>query len=254
MSTVIDLNADIGESHELSRMGGDATLVPLLSSANIACGFHAGDARVMAASVALCLRHGVNIGAHPSLPDREGFGRRRMELPINEIYQGVLYQIGALAALVRAQGAILHHVKPHGALYNMAATERAVADAIARAVRDFDPRLVLVGLAQSQLIEAGRAASLRTLAEGFVDRRYTGAALLVSRADPRALIEDIEEVERQALSICLERQVLGIDAAVLPLEVDTLCVHGDGPHAPAFAARVRECLLARGVVIGAHGG
>lgn len=252
MSTVIDLNADIGESHGLWRMGDDAALVPLVSSANIACGFHAGDPRVMADSVALCLRHGVNIGAHPSLPDREGFGRRHMDLSLGEIYHGVLYQVGALAGLARVQRAVLRHVKPHGALYNKAATDRAVADAIARAVHDFDPRLALVGLARSQLIEAGRAAGLRTIAEGFVDRRYTGAALLVSRADPRALIADIDEAERQALRICLDAQVACIDGTVLPLDVDTLCVHGDGPNALAFATRLRERLLARGVRIGAR--
>ena len=252
MSSVIDLNADIGESHGAWRMGDDAALVPLVSSANIACGFHAGDPRVMADSVALCLRHGVNIGAHPSLPDREGFGRRHMDISLSEIYQGVLYQVGALAGFVRAQGAVLRHVKPHGALYNRAATDRAVADAIARAVHDFDPRLALVGLARSQLIEAGRAAGLRMLAEGFADRRYGGAALLVPRADPRALIADIDEAERQALRICFEGQVVGIEGTVLALDVDTLCIHGDEPNAPAFAARLRERLLARGVRIGAR--
>jgi UPF0271 protein len=253
MSASVDLNADIGESHGVWRIGDDAALVPLVSSANIACGFHAGDPRVMADSVALCVRHGVSIGAHPSLPDREGFGRRRMDLSPGEIYQGVLYQIGALAAFARAQGAALRHVKPHGALYNMASTERVIADAIARAVRDFDPHLALVGLARSQLVAAGRATGLRTLAEGFADRRYSADALLVPRTDPRALIDDVDEAEHQALAICIDREVLTVEGDRVALEVDTLCLHGDGPHALAFAARVRARLQARGVVIGAPG-
>jgi UPF0271 protein len=246
----IDLNADIGESYGAWRMGDDEALVPLVSSTNIACGFHAGDPRTMQAGVALCLRHGVAIGAHPSYPDREGFGRRDMALSPAEIHAAVLYQAGALAGIAAAAGARLAHVKPHGALYNRAAVDRAAADAIAAAVHALDPALALVALAGSQLLDAGRAHGLRVLAEGFADRRYTAAGTLVPRRDASALIDDPAQAERQALDLVRAGAVEAIDGTRIALQVDTICLHGDGPHAVEFAVRLRAALAGAGVAIG----
>ena len=237
MRSEIDLNADIGEW--VGEANDDARLVPLLSSASIACGFHAGDPGSMAQSVALCSRHGVAIGAHPSYPDREGFGRRAMPLSPEAIYHAVLYQVGALAAIAHAQQARLCHVKPHGALYNRAAVERPVADAIARAVRDVDPALALVGLANSVLPGAARALGLRALAEGFADRRYTASGLLAPRGCADALIEDADEAEAQALAMVRESRVRAGDGTSVAIDVDTVCLHGDGARALAFARRLR---------------
>jgi len=245
----IDLNADVGEGYGAWRMGDDAALVPLVSSANIACGYHAGDPRTMAESVRLCAAHGVAIGAHPSYPDREGFGRRAMALAASEIREAMLYQIGALEAFARAASLRLHHVKPHGALYNLAAVDTGVAEAIAQAVHDFDPALVLVGLAGSRLVEAGRACGLRTLAEGFADRRYTRSGTLVPRSDPRALITDEAEAEAQVLAMLQAGSVSSVEGDAVALEVDTVCLHGDGAHAIAFARRLRARLDAAGVGI-----
>ena len=247
MRSEIDLNADIGEC--VGAADHDAELVPLLSSANIACGFHAGDPVRMARSVALCRRHGVAIGAHPSYPDRAGFGRRAMSLPPEDVYQLVLYQAGALAAIARTQQLRLAHVKPHGALYNRAAAERPVADAIARAVRDLDPALSLVGLANSALPEAARALGLRAVSEGFADRRYAPDGLLVPRTGGGALIEDAAEAEAQALALACEGRVRVAGGAPVPVAVDTLCLHGDGPQALAFARRLRAALAREAIAI-----
>jgi 5-oxoprolinase (ATP-hydrolysing) subunit A len=253
MKHEIDLNADVGESFGAWTMGDDAALLPLLSSANIACGFHAGDPAVMAHSVALCRQHGVAIGAHPSYPDLQGFGRRPMQLPPREIYHAVLYQIGALHACALAQGARLNHVKPHGALYNSAATDHAMADAIAQAVRDFDSSLRLVGPAGSELLRAGSELGLATLAEGFADRRYTAQGLLVPRSQHNALITDEAEAERQLLDMVLHRRVVSEGGQVLALDMDTVCLHGDGAHALAFARRLRAALAHHQIVVRAPG-
>src|SRR5690606_10196426 len=183
MPVRIDLNADCGEGFGRWPLGDDATLVPLVSSANLACGFHAGDPDILRASVALCGQHGVAVGAQPSLPDRQGFGRREMAVTADEVYALVLYQIGAVAAFCRAADVAMHHVKPHGALYNMAARDVALADAIAAAVRDFDPALMVYALAGSALANAGNAAGLAVAHEAFVDRRYRPDGSLVPRSD-----------------------------------------------------------------------
>lgn len=253
MRRSIDLNADIGESYGAWTMGDDAVLVPLVSSANIACGFHAGDPHVMSESVQLCVAHGVAIGAHPSYPDREGFGRRAMGLAPREIHEAVLYQVAALAGFARAAGSRLRHVKPHGALYNAAAVEPAVADAIARAVHAFDSALLLVGLAGSRLIEAGRARGLATLAEGFADRRYVRDGTLVRRGQPGALIEDPQAAEAQVLGMLREGCVFGVAGDRVALAVDTVCVHSDGSHAVALARRLRARLRAEGIEVRAAG-
>ena len=245
----IDLNADIGESVGAWRMGLDTDLLSLVSSANIACGYHAGDPRTMTESVAHCLRHGVSIGAHPAYPDREGFGRREMALSPREIREAVIYQVGALAGIASAAGARLVHVKPHGALYNRAAIDAAAAEAIACAVRDIDPSLALVGLAGSLLPAAGRAAGLRVLEEGFADRRYTARGLLAPRGEAGAMIEDPAESAAQVLAMVCEGKVSAIDGEPVMLRVDTVCLHGDGPQAVVFAHQLRRALSGAGVVV-----
>lgn len=247
----IDLNADLGESFGAWHMGDDAGVMPSITSANVACGFHAGDPAIMRATVALCMAHGVAIGAHTALPDLQGFGRREMRVAASDVYAQTLYQLGALHAFAHAAGAHLHHVKPHGALYNMAARDRALADAIAAAVRDFNPTLILVGLAGSALVEAGRAAGLPVQREGFCDRRYQADGALTPRSQPGAVIEDIEAAVAQAVSIATHRQAIAGDGSPVNIEADTLCVHGDRANAAAFAQRLRAALEAAGVRVAA---
>jgi UPF0271 protein len=244
----IDVNADIAETGE----DIDAALMPYISSANIACGVHAGSPTRMAAAVRLCLQHQVAIGAHPSYRDREGFGRRPQKCSATEIYQLMWEQMQALAEIASVQQGRLHHVKPHGALYNEAAVTPSVADAIAAAVRDFDDSLCLVGLAHSCLIGSGKALGLRTLAEGFVDRRYTDAGLLVPRTQENALIDTAQEAIAQAMDMVLKRRVTTSSGAVVGLEVQTLCLHGDGPHAVAFARALHEAMAAHGIQVTAE--
>jgi UPF0271 protein len=245
----IDLNADIGESFGAWRMGDDAGVMPWITSANVACGFHAGDPAIMRATVALCMEHGVAIGAHVSLPDLQGFGRREMKVSPNDVYAQTLYQLGALHAFVRAAGTHLHHVKPHGALYNMAARDRALAYAIAAAVRDFNSMLILMGLAGSALVDAGRAAGLRVQREGFCDRRYRADGLLTPRSEAGAVIEDIDAAVAQALSIATAHEAAAGDGSTVHIQADSLCVHGDRVDAAAFAQRLNEALSQAGVRI-----
>jgi len=247
----IDLNADLGESFGAWRMGDDAGVMPWITSANIACGFHAGDPVTMRATIALCARHGVAIGAHPSLPDLQGFGRREMKITPDEVHAQTLYQLGALHALARAAGTQLHHAKPHGALYNMAARDRALADAIATAVRDFDPFLILVGLAGSALVDAGRDAGLAVQREGFCDRRYRADGSLTPRSEPGAVIEDVDTAVAQAISIATRGEALTLDRKTVRIETDTLCVHGDRANAATFAERLRGALENAGLQVAA---
>lgn len=247
----IDLNADLGESFGAWRMGDDAGVMPWISSANVACGFHAGDPTVMRATVALCLEHGVAIGAHTSLPDLQGFGRREMKILPNDVYAQTLYQLGALHAFVRAAGTHLHHVKPHGALYNMAARDRTLACAIAAAVRDFNPTLILMGLAGSALVDAGRVAGLRVQHEGFCDRRYRAEGSLTPRSEAGAVIEDVDAAVAQAVSIATAKEATAGDGTKVHIEADTLCVHGDRANAAAFAERLHRALEGAGVRIAA---
>ena len=249
MSTDLDFNCDLGEG-----CGDDAAIIPLLSSANIACGFHAGDASSMRDTVALCVRHGVAIGAHPSLPDRDGFGRRELPVTPDSAYALTLYQLGALAAIASAQGARLRHLKPHGALYNMAARDRALADAIAAATRDFDRDLWLVGLAGSAMTAAGEAAGLRVAHEAFAERRYEADGTLTPRAHPEAVIGSIEASLEQVRRLLHEGVVIARTGEPVPLRMDTLCLHGDRPDAARFAHSLRETLQREGVRIRALGG
>ncbi|WP_064574878.1 5-oxoprolinase subunit PxpA [Cupriavidus gilardii] len=240
----IDLNADLGEG-----CGSDEALLALISSANVACGWHAGDASTMLQTVQWALAKGVAIGAHPSYPDRENFGRTEMQRDPRDIYADVLYQIGALAAIVKAQGGRLAHVKAHGALYNQAARNRAQAQAIVDAVRDFDPQLVFFGLAGSVMIEVAREAGLAVKEEVFADRGYNPDGSLVRRGTPGALLDDDEAVLAQTLSMVRERKVRAIDGQWIPIQADTVCLHGDGPHALAFAQRIRDRLREEGIAV-----
>ena len=251
MASTIDLNADLGESFGAWRMGDDAGVMPWITSANIACGFHAGDPAIMRATVALCLEHGVAIGAHTSLPDLQGFGRREMKILPNDVYTQTLYQLGALHAFVRAAGTHLHHVKPHGALYNMAARDRALAYAIAAAVRDFNPTLILMGLAGSALVDAGRAAGMRVQREGFCDRRYRADGSLTPRSETGAVIEDIDAAVAQAVSIATTQEATADDGSKVRIEANSLCVHGDRANAAAFAERLHRALAGAGAQIAA---
>lgn len=247
--TRIDLNCDIGESYGAWSMGDDAGVMPWITSANIACGFHAGDFSTMHKTVLLAKQNDVAIGAHVSLPDLQGFGRRVMKISPNDAYAMTLYQIGALAAFARAAGTRVVHVKPHGALYNMAAKDAALADAIARAVRDFDANLILVGLANSELPKAGAALALSVAHEAFADRRYEADGSLTPRGIHGAVIEDVETAVAQAVTIATQGNVDIRSGGTLTLRADTICVHGDRPDAALFARALHEGLKAAGVAV-----
>ncbi|HEU0196499.1 MAG TPA: 5-oxoprolinase subunit PxpA [Nevskiaceae bacterium] len=249
MNNTLDLNCDLGESFGAWTLGDDAGVLPHVSSANIACGFHAGDPQTMRHSVALCLTNGVAIGAQPGWPDLVGFGRRTLAASPAETYALVLYQISALAGFARAAGSHLAHVKPHGALYNQAARDPALADAIARAVADFDPRLVLFGLAGSALITAGQRAGLVVAREAFADRRYLDDGSLQSRREPGAVLEDVDAAVVQAVSIAAGGEVTTATGATLRIAADTLCVHGDRPQAARFAQALRQALEQHGMAV-----
>ena len=243
---IIDLNADLGEG-----CANDSALLQLVSSANIACGFHAGDALLMHQCVREALKNGVAIGAHPGYPDRQNFGRTAMALPPETVYVQTLYQIGALAAIVRAEGGELRHVKPHGMLYNQAAKEAPLADAIARAVRDFNPDLVLVGLAGSELIRAGQHYRLATRQEVFADRGYLVDGSLVPRSQPGALIADEEQALAQTLEMVQHHRVRSVTGEWAHVVAETVCLHGDGEHALEFARRLRAAFAGRHVQVSA---
>ena len=240
----IDLNADLGEG-----AGSDEALLGLVSSANIACGWHAGDAKTMRQCVRWAIAHGVAIGAHPSFPDRENFGRSTMHLPPDEIVSNVLYQVGALAAIVKAEGGQLTHVKAHGQLYNQAVKEPELADALCEAVRRFDPSLKFFGLAGSNMIDAARRAGLTPVEEVFADRGYMPDGSLVPRSQPGALIENEEQSIAQTLSLVRDHKVTAIDGSTVAVNAQTVCLHGDGAHALAFARRIRERLEAEGIAV-----
>ncbi len=237
MEKTIDLNCDIGESYGAWRMGDDDALLDLVSSANIACGFHAGDPSTIDATVCAATQRGVAIGAHPSYPDLAGFGRRSMEISPDDVESGVLYQIGALIAFVDSYGAKLHHVKPHGALYNDASRRETIAKAIARAVARADVPLTLVGLPGSALLAAGDEAGLKTAAEGFCDRAYEPDGSLRSRTLKGALISDPVRCANQALDLARSGRV------------QTLCIHGDTPGAAGIALAVTAALREAGFTI-----
>ncbi len=245
----IDLNCDMGESFGAYHMGNDEAVLDHVSSANIACGFHAGDPRTMHRTVRMALDRGVAVGAHPGLPDLQGFGRRNMALSRTEAYDCVIYQIGALSGFAQALGGRLTFVKAHGALYNMAAKDPVLAEAIASAVADYDRNLAFYGLAGSELIGAAKAAGLRAISEVFGDRSYQDDGSLTPRSQPGAMIEDVEVSVAQVRRMVLEGKVRSVTGKDVAVQADTLCIHGDQPGALAFVRRIREELAGAGVEV-----
>jgi UPF0271 protein len=250
---MIDLNCDMGESFGPWRMGADERVMPHITSANIACAAHAGDPTVMRRTVRLAMAEGVAIGAHPGFADLQGFGRREMQADPSEIEDSLIAQIGALTAIAKAEGAALQHVKAHGALYNMAAREAKLAAAIARAIRACDPALIMFGLPNSPLLDAGRAEGLRVAAEGFADRSYEPDGSLTPRSRPGAVIHDVEAVVARAVRMARDGVVLTPDGRAIALQVQTICVHGDTPGAAELVARIAGALRDAGADVSAIG-
>ena len=244
----IDLNADVGES-----IGDDEGVMPFVSSANIACGFHAGNPQIMRGTALLAQGLGVAIGAHPSFQDRDGFGRREMQISTDELESVVTYQIRALAVVANALGARLSHVKPHGALYNMAARDAGMADAVARATWTVDASLVLFGLSGSQLVAAGERAGLAVASEVFADRGYQPDGSLAPRGTPGAVLTDVADVARRAVDMATGQGVVSVDGTTIRVKADTICIHGDTPGAAALARAVRDALVAAGIAVRAPG-
>lgn len=249
MGARIDLNADLGESLGPWPMGDDAALVRLVTSVNIACGFHAGDPLTIRRTVRLALDAGCAVGAHPGYPDLVGFGRRAMDLDADELEAAVLYQVAALAGIVRAEGGRLAHVKPHGALYQRVAADEVAAGAFAAAVAGLDAGLRLVGPPGSALVAAGSDVGLRCLVEGFADRVYEPDGHLRARSLPGALHADPDRAATQAVAIARDGRVIAGDGSSLPLEAETLCIHGDTPGAVAVARAVRDALREAGIAV-----
>jgi 5-oxoprolinase (ATP-hydrolysing) subunit A len=249
----IDINSDLGESFGAYKIGNDAGLMKAITSANVAAGFHGGDPSVLRETIRLAKRHGVAVGAHPGFPDLVGFGRRELNVTPKEAEDFVLYQVAAVAGVAAAEGLELQHVKPHGALFNMAVRNRELADAIARGVAALDRSLILFGLPGSDILEAGRAAGLRVAAEVFADRAYEADGSLVSRRKPNAVIHDPELVVARAVKMVQDCGVLSIDGRFVPLDADTICVHGDTEGSDMLAARLRAAFEAAGVTVKAIG-
>jgi UPF0271 protein len=249
----IDINADTGESFGAYTIGHDEGLMTSITSANIAAGFHAGDPSVLRATIRLAKAHGVAVGAHPSYPDLVGFGRRAMAVSPKEAEDFVLYQIAAVAGVARAEGVRLQHVKPHGELFNVAAKDRELAMAIARAVAACDPSLILFALPRSEMLKAGRALGLRTVAEVFADRAYEPDGSLVSRRKAGAVIHDADAVAARAVRMVKDRSVVASDGSVVALDAETICVHGDTPGADQLAAKIRTGLEQAGIIVKAVG-
>lgn len=233
----VDLNCDMAEG-----VGNEAELMPWISSANVACGYHAGSDEEMRRTIELCLRHGVAVGAHPSFPDRESFGRTNMNLPLEQVYQIVIDQLHIIKKIASSLGAELHHVKPHGALYNMAAKDAILSNAIAKAVRDFDAKLVFYGLSQSVMIDEAKKLNLKTAYEVFADRTYQSDGSLTPRAQPNALIADESQALHQAIRFVRENKVNSVSGEEISVKADTICLHGDGAHAVAFAQLIHNRL------------
>jgi UPF0271 protein len=254
----IDLNADVGEAFGAyttgpGGIGNDAGVLKAVTSANVAAGFHAGDPSVLRETIRTAKLHGVAVGAHPGFPDLVGFGRRDMTVTPKEAEDFVLYQIAAVAGVAAAEGVRLQHVKPHGALFNMAARDAGLAAAIARATAAVSSSLILFGLPGSEILKAGRAAGLRVAAEAFADRAYEADGSLVSRQKPGAVIDDATLVVSRAIRMAKEKVVTAVDGTTIRLEIDTICVHGDTRGASDLAARLRAGLEAAGVTVKAVG-
>jgi len=245
----IDINSDMGESFGAYTIGHDAGLMTAITSANVAAGFHAGDPSVLRQTIRSARAHGVAVGAHPGFPDLVGFGRRELNVTAKEAEDLVLYQVAAVAGVAAAEGVKLQHVKPHGALFNMAVRNAELSAAIARAVAAFDRSLILFGLPGSEILAAGRAAGLRVAAEVFADRAYEPDGLLASRRKPGAVIHDAAAVVQRAVRMVKEQTVVAIDGSIVRLEADTICVHGDTPGSDELAKQIRAGLDAAGVTV-----
>jgi UPF0271 protein len=245
----IDINSDVGESFGAYRIGNDAGLMKSITSANIAAGFHGGDPSVLRETIRLAKANGVAVGAHPGFPDLVGFGRRELNVTPKEAEDFVLYQVAAVAGVAAAEGARIQHVKPHGALFNMAVRNRELSDAIARGVATFDRSLVLFGLPGSEILAAGRAAGLRVAAEIFADRAYEPDGQLVSRRKPGAVIHDPDHVVSRAVQMVKDRGVKAVDGSFVALEADTICVHGDTPGSDVLASRLRTAFESAGIQV-----
>jgi UPF0271 protein len=249
MAYKVDLNCDMGESFGAYTMGNDAEILDFVTSANIACGFHAGDPATMRKTVKMALDKNVGIGAHPGLQDLAGFGRRKMAISPQEAFDLTVYQIGALSGFVQAEGARLQHVKAHGALYNMAAKDAALSEAIAEAVYKIDPELILFGLSGSELVRAGEKIGLRTANEVFSDRTYQPGGTLTPRTEPNALITDPNKALQQVIRMVKENKVETLKRQDVSLKAETICIHGDGATALEFAESLSKSLGAAGITI-----
>lgn len=245
----IDLNCDLGESYGQWTLGDDAAILPLVTSANVACGFHAGSPDVIFSTLRAAAASGVAVGAHVAYPDLAGFGRRNMDLSRDELFADVIYQIGALQGLAAAAGTRVRYVKPHGALYNTIANDERQARAVIEAIGAVDPGLPLVGLAGSRVLTLARSAGLKTVAEAFADRAYHRDGTLVSRRTPGAVLHDPQQVAQRTLRMLRDGGVTSIEGEFTPVEADSLCVHGDSPGAIDMARRIRECLEESGITV-----
>ena len=242
MKPCIDLNCDTGESFGVFTIGNDEAIMEYVSSINIACGFHGGDPGVMHKTIARAASRNIAIGAHPGYPDLQGFGRREMKMSLAEVYDCIVYQIGALIAFATVEGTTVNHVKPHGALYNAAARDNALSATIAKAVHDVDKALVLVGLSGSCMIEEGNKVGLRTCSEAFADRAYQEDGTLVPRTEANAMIDDADQAARQVLQLVQRGTVTTVNGKEITVCVDTVCIHGDGPQAIAIARAITNIL------------
>ena len=245
----IDLNSDLGESFGAYKMGRDADIIPLISSANVACGFHAGDPTTMDATAKVCKAAGAAIGAHPGFADLVGFGRRNMAVSPADAKALIIYQVGALDAFCKANGLKLQHVKPHGALYNMAAKDAALAQAICEGIYEYDPTLILLGLANSQMIEQAQAIGLPWAAEVFADRAYEDDGTLVARTKEGAMIKDEDEAVARVIRMIKEGKVTSINGKDIEMKPDSVCVHGDSEKALLFVQKIRKALEDEGIAI-----
>ena len=245
----VDLNCDLGESFGAYTIGCDELVIPLVSSANVACGFHASDPVVMEKTVVMAAGAGIGVGAHPGFPDLMGFGRRNMVITPAEARAYTLYQLGALSGFCRAKGIVLQHVKPHGALYNMAGKDYALARGICEAIKDFDPSLIVLALSGGELLRCARDMGLRAASEVFADRGYEEDGSLVSRKKEGAMITDENVAIERVVRMIREKTVTAVTGKDIPIEADSVCVHGDGPKALAFVEKIRAALTQQGIEI-----
>ena len=245
----IDLNSDLGESFGAYKIGRDSEIVPLVSSANVACGFHAGDATVMSKTVKLCRESGTSVGAHPGFDALQGFGRRNMTITPDEVAAIITYQVGALDAFCKSNGLKMQHVKPHGALYNMAAKDASLSDAICRAIYEYDPSLILMGLANSEMIKSAVKIGLPYASEVFADRAYEDDGTLVARSKPGAMIENEDEAVERVITMIKTHTVKTISGKTIEITPDSVCVHGDSEKALAFVEKIRKALTEEGIEI-----